>query len=314
MKSIYQLLLLSHAAFARSMNQQFHGNVKRYISGNWLDSMSPPRTRRADIDPIKGFRTLAVMMAYADGFGSDGQRPDQNIAAFEDEVDRLESVYTNYGCYCWIDGVDAGVIGGGKTKDMTDHHCKELYRCYKCVNIDYDKNYTDVSYNVDLSVDETGARSIDCKVNGKQDAENICECDKRFAENIANVKRECAAGAADNEKHGPYCMTEELRTITGKRTDNGQDGTFDSRNTCEKQFPDHTKDQCCGLYPNRLPYDTNFAECCQLGTSVEDVLKFRKLPAGQCDEMAGQVVVSVKGNPSSYVAAGAGAFAPLGRR
>ena len=59
---------------------------------------------------------------------------------------RLEETYTNYGCYCWIDGVDAGVIGGGATKDATDYHCKELYRCYKCVNIDYMKNYTDVSY------------------------------------------------------------------------------------------------------------------------------------------------------------------------
>ena len=59
---------------------------------------------------------------------------------------KLEETYTNYGCYCWIDGIDQGVIGGGATKDATDHHCKELYRCYKCVNVDYMKNYTDVSY------------------------------------------------------------------------------------------------------------------------------------------------------------------------
>jgi len=117
------------------------------------------------------------------------------------------------------------------------------------VNIDYDKNYTDVSYNVDLSVDENGARSIDCKVNGKQDAENICECDKRFAENIAAVKQGCDNGAADNDRFGPYCMDEKLRTITG--ITNGNAGTFDSRNTCEKAFPEHHKDQCCGLYPNR---------------------------------------------------------------
>ena len=30
---------------------------------------------------------------------------------------RLESQYTNYGCYCWIDGIDVGVIGGGIPKD-----------------------------------------------------------------------------------------------------------------------------------------------------------------------------------------------------
>ena len=74
---------------------------------------------------------------------------------------------------------------------MTDHHCKELYRCYKCVNIDYAKNYTDVSYNVDFNTDEDGNRQLDCKVNSKQDAENICECDKRFAENIAATVDSC---------------------------------------------------------------------------------------------------------------------------
>jgi len=197
---------------------------------------------------------------------------------------------------------------------MSDFHCKELYRCYKCVNLDYDKNYTDVSYNVDLNVDESGARTIDCSVNGKSDAENICECDKRFAESLAAVNRGCALGEEDNAKHGPYCMDENLRTITGTRTDNGQPGTFDSRNMCVKQMPEHNKDHCCGLYPNRVPYDSNFAECCQIQNTIEDVLKFKKVPAGDCQELGGQVVVSEKGNPSSYVAVGAGAFAPIGGR
>ena len=74
---------------------------------------------------------------------------------------------------------------------MTDHHCKELYRCYKCVNIDYAKNYTDTSYNVEFTTDEVGNRQLDCKVNSEQDAENICECDKRFAENIAATVDSC---------------------------------------------------------------------------------------------------------------------------
>ena len=91
-----------------------------------MDSMTS-RHRRADTDFVQGFRTLAVMMAYASGFGEDYQTPAAH-GGFEAEVERLEDLYTNYGCYCWIDGVEAGVIGGGKTKDMTDHHCKELYR------------------------------------------------------------------------------------------------------------------------------------------------------------------------------------------
>jgi len=313
MNSAIQMMLLSQSAFARSMNKPFHGDVNRYISGNWIDSMMP-RHRRDATDFVKGFRTLAVMMSYASGWGNDEQHPHNQMAEFEIEIQRLQDIYTNYGCYCWIDGVEAGVIGGGKTKDMVDHHCKELYRCYKCVNIDYAKNYTDVSYNVDLTVNENGERLIDCKVNAKSDAENICECDKRFAEGIAAANKGCDAGEPDDSKYGPYCMNENLRTITGERQDNNKPGTFDSRNTCEKAFPEHHKDQCCGLYPNRLPYDTNFAECCQLGSKVEDVFKFKKVPSGQCQELGGDVVVSVKGNPSSYVSVGVGAFAPLGRK
>jgi len=311
MKTICSMLLLSSTLEARSTHQ-FHGNVRRYVTGNWIDSMVP-RHRREATDFVKGFRTLAVMMAYAGGFGSDSQNPATN-AAFESELKRLEDLYTSYGCYCWIDGVEAGVIGGGKTKDMTDYHCKELYRCYKCVNIDYAKNYTDVSYNVDLSVGDDGRRSIDCKVNGKQDAENICECDKRFAESLAAVNEGCANGAENDPRHGAYCMDENMRTITGSRQDNGQPGTFDSRNTCEKAMPEHNKDHCCGLYPNRLPYDSNFAECCQLESRIEDVFRFKKVAAGECQELGGTVVVSEKGNPSSYVAVGAGAFAPIGGR
>merc|ERR1712193_13398 len=124
------------------------------------------------VDGVKGFRPLAAMMLYMSGFGKKGNSP-ENKNNFERRLKKLENTYTNYGCYCWIDGTDAGVIGGGKTIDVTDHHCKELYRCYKCVNIDYAKNYTDVSYNVDFNVGDDGRRSIDCKVNGKQDAENI---------------------------------------------------------------------------------------------------------------------------------------------
>jgi len=71
---------------------------------------------------------------------------------------------------------------------MVDHHCKELYRCYKCVLNDYDSNYTDISYDVNLN-EQNGIRELDCKVNSKQDAENVCECDKRFAINIAQAKQ-----------------------------------------------------------------------------------------------------------------------------
>ena len=38
-----------------------------------------------------------------------------NGVDIEEALARLEEKYTNYGCYCWIDGTAGGVTGGGKT-------------------------------------------------------------------------------------------------------------------------------------------------------------------------------------------------------
>ena len=122
------------------------GDIKRKITGDWV-SQFYSRSRRADVDGAKGFRPLAAMKLYMSGSGQNHVDP-ATADEFETELDALTDKYTNYGCYCWINGVEGGVLGGGKTKDVTDHHCKELYRCYKCVSVDYAKNYTDVAYTV----------------------------------------------------------------------------------------------------------------------------------------------------------------------
>jgi hypothetical protein len=108
------------------------GEVRRAMTGDWIQSYYP-RSRRDEIDGVKGFRPLAAMMLYMQGYGKNRNNPDtaENADSFSAKLDELEEQYTNYGCYCWIEGLEAGVVGGGHTKDMVDHHCKELYRCYK---------------------------------------------------------------------------------------------------------------------------------------------------------------------------------------
>ena len=96
--------------------------ISRRLRGDWANKLynsNHGRRRRAEIDGAKGFQSLAAMMAFMNG-------ADANDS--EAEIALLEETYTSYGCYCWINGVDGGVTGGGRTKDMTDHHCKELYR------------------------------------------------------------------------------------------------------------------------------------------------------------------------------------------
>jgi len=277
--------------------------VSRKIRGDWVNQMMPARQRRADVDGMKGFKPLAAMILYMTGFDQDGKDPESH-AQFSNKLQELEDVYTNYGCYCWINGVGNGVVGGGKTKDMSDHHCKELYRCYKCVNIDYAQNYTDVDYVVDFNT-QNGQRNLDCTVNSKQDAENICECDKRFAANIAATQQSCKSGANDNEQFGAYCMDEQWRTTSGKVLDSGEAGPFNPSKMCDKRKMNHEKDHCCGIYPNRYPYDSNFKECCQediFDQNADKTLAFNLMRSGECEDAGGLVVVSEEGNPHSYVA------------
>jgi len=89
-----------------------------------------------------------------------------------------------------------------------------MFRCYKCVNSDYNANYTDISYSIDFTVKQVGdktRRNLECDGNVKQDASNICECDKRFAENISKEAQSCKKGAPDDEKFGSRCVDETYR-------------------------------------------------------------------------------------------------------
>lgn len=282
-----QVFILSTVTNGTNINKNANSlstQIKRQIKGKWAEeNLNGKFSARAPIDGEKGFRALGAMMAFMQG---------NNGVNLEEALAKLEERYTNYGCYCWIDGTAGGVTGGGRVKDVSDHHCKELYRCYKCVNIDYSKNYTDVSYRVDTIENEDGSRSLDCSANSKQDAENICECDARFAMNIAKTEEDCANDIGPDPMYGEHCMDDQYRTTNGG-------GSFNPRKQCDKQFHGHEKDQCCGRYPNRYPYDENFKECCQTGAEGLEV--FGLVSRGDCDAKGGRVVVSAAGDPNSYV-------------
>merc|ERR1712113_1111924 len=126
-------------------------------------------------DGDKAFRPLAAMIMYMQGSDVYDEFV-HNADDFEKELAKIEEKYTAYGCYCWTKTAAVGMHSvRGQTKDMTDHICQELYTCYKCVNMDYSKTYSDVDYFVDFTTDKQGNRELDCKENNaQQDAENIC--------------------------------------------------------------------------------------------------------------------------------------------
>ena len=72
----------------------------------------------------------------------------------------------------------------------------------------------------------------------------MCECDKRFAENIAKAQDNCETSAPADAMYGEHCMDEQWRTVNGG-------GNFVPQDSCDKQFHGHEKENCCGIYPNR---------------------------------------------------------------
>ena len=82
--------------------------IKRQIKGKWAEeNLNGKFSARAPIDGEKGFRALGAMMAFMQG---------NNGVNLEEALAKLEERYTNYGCYCWIDGTAGGVTGGGRVK------------------------------------------------------------------------------------------------------------------------------------------------------------------------------------------------------
>jgi len=271
-------------------------SLNRHIQGDWVDRMMSFRRRR-EVDGEKGFRPLAAMIMYMQGSDVYDETI-HNTNDFERELKKIEDTYTNYGCYCWIKQTANGLTGGGQTKDVTDHLCKELYFCYKCVNIDYSQNYSEVDYFVDFTVDDDGNRDLDCGVNAKQDAGNICECDKQFAKKIAETQNACANKSPPDAVNGEHCIDEQYRTAGGG-------GTFKPNSQCVKQGTngiEFEKDKCCGLYPDRHPYDSDFRDCCRTKQSFDNeiVELFGITRRGECKEMGGEVVISKDGDPHNY--------------
>ena len=87
---------------------------------------------------------------------------DLSLEAFDLSVAEFIEKFTNYGCYCWILGPEKGVIGGGQTRDQIDGLCGQLYKCYKCLNLDYGNDQSKFDYDVSLIVRDDGTRKLEC--------------------------------------------------------------------------------------------------------------------------------------------------------
>lgn len=119
------------------------------------------------------------------------------------EVQANNEVFTNaswkaqfmgYACYC-----NSRVLGGGNPptgEDANDDLCNSLYKCYKCINVDYDHTgqYAAEVMEYTAHYDPTD-KEIKCTNNQHNHSEecphNVCQCDRRFIMGLLTNYKDC---------------------------------------------------------------------------------------------------------------------------
>lgn len=154
----------------------------------------------------------------------------------------------NYACHCFPD--NERVAGGaGPAQDGIDSLCKKLARCHKCIAADYGISAFSAEWDADKGKYRWSAAldgSITCQANDDQYKKDLCECDAAFAE---------ALGAQWNDADWDITMWNNRKNAQY---------SFDHTNTCVGvNGPEVT--ECCGSYPNRMPFQTASHECCPAG-------------------------------------------------
>lgn len=172
--------------------------------------------------------------------------------------------FKRYGCWCWPDGkIDGRTLTKGQYQpvDASDTACQSLYECYRCVRVHHENkgqacDPVTTRYNMNLlgkdwDTKDTSRHSVQCNNDANTCERDLCECDKRFAEQYRN-----AHASYDSQYH----------QVTGQ---------FDPNQSCQKPpkisfrtamfSMTDSRVECCGDDPTRgetyRPSDK--AQCCQ---------------------------------------------------
>lgn len=176
--------------------------------------------------------------------------------------------YCYYGCYCLPEGSHNIAAGGyGQPVDNIDRACFDFKQCYKClINEHLDgeglprnpKSETydgkckgeNLGYKFDLFIRPNGTKVIKCRDKAGSCKRNICECDKKLAEQLSFHESEW-----DETKHAVR-------------------GGFKREEQCIKKKVPWKFVECCGDrfdFPFNKPRKDN--QCCE-GPKAK--------PAGTC--------------------------------
>jgi len=155
----------------------------------------------------------------------------------------------NYACHCFP-GNNRIAGGAGPAQDNIDWLCKKLAKCHKCISADYGISSFTSEWDADIgkyrwSADSNG--DLTCDANDDSYKHDLCECDAAFA---------TALGANWDDSNWDNSMW-------GNRKNSGY--TLDYDNVCVG-FAGAEATDCCGTYPERMPFQTVSHDCCSDGS------------------------------------------------
>lgn len=160
-----------------------------------------------------------------------------------------------YGCHCFPNGSKAAG-GTGPAVDAMDSLCKKLYKCHKCIQIEYGMDAIDVNDGrYTWAVEDDG--SLSCDKNKNNPARlALCECDRAYAYAMKNVW--------DDDSFNQYYW------LNNKFARQNPDQVFSYEDTCVANGGGQSADTCCGAaFPEKEPYDSTQRGCC--GNSLFNV-------------------------------------------
>lgn len=159
----------------------------------------------------------------------------------------------SYGCYCQL--LTTRRIGLGEPVDEFDAICQKYQQCTQCVKFDQtgkdidngdgptECNWGNGRYEISFV---QGSERVDCTSNKGDCAVDLCTCDEELAFELA--ANQDKFNAKMSSKRG-FEFADECIAQPPKGNGGGVRGEF----------------QCCGTYPNRVPYHdkAGVRECCE---------------------------------------------------
>ena len=147
----------------------------------------------------------------------------------------------NYGCWCNMNnGLDHVQKGKGQPLDAIDEACQAWHRCTTCIRMD-DTDCVPLNEKYDFLTGSKYNPQVSCTDNPSGCADWSCQCDVHFVKSVIDL--------INQDQFQPTL------SHTNKSWNSGQ---------CKWEGNFETQDECCGEFPSRFPFASNFGSraCC----------------------------------------------------